>query len=152
MALLNESFSLDALPTGNTGSYDPLPAGFYNATIANAELKTAKSGGQYLNVRYDITGPSHAGRVVFGMLNLSNPNQRAEEIGRQQLGELMRAIGLDTLKDSDQLIGGRLKIKLTVEESEQYGTQNRVGGYRSDDSAPATASTAKATNVPPWKK
>lgn len=152
MALLNESFSLDALPTGNTGSYDPLPAGFYNATIANAELKTAKSGGQYLNVRYDITGPSHAGRVVFGMVNLTNPNQRAEEIGRQQLGELMRAIGLDTLKDSDQLIGGRLKIKLTVEESEQYGMQNRVGGYRADDSAPATASTAKATNVPPWKK
>jgi hypothetical protein len=151
MALLNESFSLDALPTGNTGSYDPLPAGFYNATIANAELKTAKSGGQYLNVRYDITGPSHAGRVVFGMVNLTNPNQRAEEIGRQQLGELMRAIGLDTLKDSDQLIGGRLKIKLTVEESEQYGTQNRVGGYRSDDSAPA-ASAAKATNTPPWKK
>jgi len=151
MALLNESFSLDALPTGNTGSYDPLPAGFYSATIANAELKTPKSGGQYLNVRYDITGPSHAGRVVFGMVNLTNPNQRAEEIGRQQLGELMRAIGLDTLKDSDQLIGGRLKIKLTVEESEQYGTQNRVGGYRADDSAPA-ASTAKSTNTPPWKK
>jgi hypothetical protein len=151
MALLNESFSLDALPTGNTGSYDPLPAGFYNATIANAELKTAKSGGQYLNVRYDITGPSHAGRVVFGMVNLTNPNQRAEEIGRQQLGELMRAIGLDTLKDSDQLIGGRLKIKLTVEESEQYGMQNRVGGYRSDDTA-AAPSAAKSTNTPPWKK
>ena len=110
MALLNESFSVDSLPTGNTGSYDPLPAGMYNATIAGAELKTSKSGGQYLNVRYDITGPSHVGRVVFGMLNLTNPNQRAEEIGRQQLCELMRAIGLDNLKDSDQLKIGRAHV------------------------------------------
>lgn len=150
MALLNESFSVDALPTGNTGSYDPLPAGMYNATIAGAELKTSKSGGQYLNVRYDITGPSHVGRVVFGMLNLTNPNQRAEEIGRQQLGELMRAIGLDNLKDSDQLIGGRLKVKVTVESSEQYGEQNRVQGFRADDSA--APATAKTTSKAPWQK
>lgn len=151
MALLDEEFNINSLPTGNTGSYDPLPPGFYNASITEVTLETAKSGGKYFKVRYDITGPTHAGRVVFGNINVKNANQRAEEIGRQQLGELMRAIGLDTLKDSDQLIGGRLKIKLTVEESEQYGTQNRVGGYRSDDTAAAPSAT-KSTNTPPWKK
>jgi hypothetical protein len=151
MALLNESFSLNDLPTGSTGSFDPVPAGLYNATIANAEIKTAKSGGQYLNVRFDITGPTHAGRVVFGMITLTNPNPRAVEIGRNSLAELMRAIGLDTLQDSDQLIGARLKIKLTVEDSEQYGPSNRVQGYRADD-AVAPVGVTKSTNTPPWSR
>ncbi|MFP5471986.1 MAG: DUF669 domain-containing protein, partial [Bacteroidia bacterium] len=85
MAFLGETFD-----ASNT-----LPAGWYTATIADAELKTTKDGsGQYINVRYDITGPTHQGRVVFGKLNIKNASAKAEEIGRQKLGELMRAIGL----------------------------------------------------------
>jgi hypothetical protein len=142
------SFSLEQVPERQT-SYDALPAGWYDVTIAGAEIKDSKSGGQYINVRYDITGPSAAGRVVFGMITVRNSNPKAEEIGMQQLGELIQALGFDKIEDTDQLIGGRLSIKLTVSESEQYGEQNRVGGYRALKSdKPAGAST----NSPPWAK
>ena len=146
---LDEVFTLDSVPAPTT-SYDAIPAGLYEATIANAEIKDSKSGGKYINVRYDITGPSHSGRVVFNMITISNANPKAEEVGRQQLGELIRAIGLDKLADTDQLIGGSLIIKLDVEQSEKFGEQNRVRGFRpASKSKPAVAAT---TNTPPWAK
>ena len=154
MAQLNETFSVDALPVSDR-NFEPLPAGWYTAVVNGAEIKNTKAGtGQYIAVRYDITGPTHQGRVVFGNLNIKNPNPKAEEIGRQQLGELMRAIGLSTVQDTDQLIGGQLMIKLDVRESEQYGASNDVKGFKSNGAAPPKAAPAAASTkaAPPWVK
>jgi hypothetical protein len=164
MAFLNEEFNVNELPQGN-GNFEPLPAGWYTATISQSELKATKAGnGQYIKLRYDITGPSHQGRVVFGNLNIKNANPKAEEIGRADLGEIMRAIGLAKVTDTDQLIGGQIGIKLSVKDDAQYGASNEVKGFRSlsgsaapaaavipaKASAPAPASPAKA--APPWAK
>lgn len=160
MAFLGQTFDANDLPQGST--YEPLPAGWYTATIADAELKPTKNGsGQYIKVRYDITGPTHQGRVVFGNLNINNSSAKAEEIGRQQLGELMRAIGLAKVTDTDQLIGGVLSIKLDVrEETNQYPAQNEIKGFKAitgaapafaaPASSPAASAPGKAT--PPWGK
>lgn len=161
MAFLNEAFDVNELPQGNTGNYEPLPAGWYTVTISQAELKDTKAGnGQYIKLRYDVTGPSHQGRVVFGNLNIKNPNQKAEEIGRQQLGDIMRAIGLAKVTDTDQLIGNSLSIKLDVKQDAQYGASNEVKGFRSVSgsaapvaaSMPAAAAPASAKAAPPWAK
>tara|TARA_R110000772_G_scaffold53716_1_gene122759 strand:- start:2514 stop:2990 length:477 start_codon:yes stop_codon:yes gene_type:complete len=157
MAQLNETFSVDALPVSER-NFEPLPAGWYTTVVAGAEIKNTKAGtGQYISIRYDVTGPTHQGRVVFGNLNIKNPNPKAEEIGRQQLGELMRAIGLSTVQDTDQLIGGQLMIKLDVRESEQYGASNDVKGFKSNGSAPpagakAAPAAASGKAAPPWVK
>ncbi len=164
MAFLNETFEADNLPQGN--SYEALPAGWYNVNVTGAELKNTKAGnGQYIAVRYDVTGPTHQGRVVFGNLNIKNPNPKAEEIGRQQLGELMRAIGLARVTDTDQLIGGSLQIKLEIRQQEGYEPSNDVKGYKSltgsvpaasAASAPAQAAAAapaaSGKAAPPWAK
>jgi hypothetical protein len=153
-------FSLDQLPQAQTNNFEPLPAGWYTATIGGAELRTTKSGtGQYIAVRYDITGPSHSGRVVWGNLNIKNDNPKAEEIGRQQLGEVMRAIGLARVTDTQQLLGGTLQVKLDVRKSEQYGDSNDTKGFKALAGAvppamPVAASKgpAKAGQTPPWAK
>jgi len=154
MAQLNETFSVDALPKPTTGNFEPLPAGWYTVVVNGAEIKNTKAGnGQYIAVRYDVTGPTHQGRVVFGNLNIKNPSPKAEEIGRQQLGELMRAVGLSALQDTDQLIGGQLSIKLDVRESEQYGASNDVKGFKSNGAPMAAAPAAASTKAaPPWVK
>lgn len=171
MAFLNETFSVDTLPQSQ-GGFDPLPEGWYSATITQAELKATSSGtGQYIKVRYDITGPTHQGRVVFGNLNIRNANPKAEEIGRQQLGELMRAIGLASVQDTDQLVGGKLNIKLAIRHQEGYEPSNDVKGFKAMTGAapamgggapfqqpaqqqyaqPAAAQAAPAAaSVPPW--
>tara|TARA_R110002126_G_scaffold54643_2_gene147858 strand:+ start:380 stop:586 length:207 start_codon:yes stop_codon:yes gene_type:complete len=49
MAFLDEEFTLDTLPKGNTGNFEPLPEGWYNATITGAEVKPTKAGdGKYI--------------------------------------------------------------------------------------------------------
>jgi len=157
MAQLDETFSADTLPVSDR-NFEPLPAGWYTAVVNGAEIKVTKAGtGKYIAVRYDITGPTHQGRVVFGNLNIKNPNPTAEKIGREQLGEIMRAIGLATVQDTDQLIGGQLMIKLDVRESEQYGASNDVKGFKFAGSTPlaaaAKAAPAASTKAaPPWVK
>lgn len=152
MAFLDEVFDINALPEGGN-SFDPIPAGWYEAKITGAELKTTKAGtGKYIAVRYDIIGPTHEGRVVFGNLNIRNPSQKAEEIGRQQLGDIMRAIGLSRVQDTDELIGGRLMINLAVTQAtEQYGAGNDIKGYRAADGAgsPAPQQHAPAASAAP---
>lgn len=103
--------------------------------------------------------------MVFGNLNIKNASAKAEEIGRQQLGELMRSIGLAKVTDTDQLIGGVLQIKLDVRAAtEQYSAQNEVKGFKAITgsaptfatpaaSAPATsAPAASGKAAPPWAK
>lgn len=163
MAFLNEEFSVDSLPQ-STSNFEPLPEGWYNATITGAELKPTKAGdGEYIACKYTITGPTHQGRVLFGNLNIKNASTKAEEIGRAQLGEIMRAIGLAKVSDTDQLIGGSLSIKLIVKTGEYAG--NEVKGYKAlGGIVPAAVAPFKAVGVspaaspaaskasPPWAK
>ena len=154
MARLDEEISLLSIPKKeNAGSYEPLPDGWYDVTIGGCEIKETKAGtGKYLHVRYDVTGPSHAGRVVFGNLNIRNQNPKAEEIGRQQLGELMDSVGIGKLSDTDQLIGNRLKVKLSTRRSEQYGDSNEVRGWKAADGIKPSAAAPAAAAKPPWKR
>lgn len=163
MALLDFEFNVDSLPVSES-SYEPIPAGWYTASIKNAEIRQTKNGtGQYIAVRYDIQGPSHSGRVIFGNINIKNANPKAEEIGRQQLGEVMRAIGLSVVRDTDQLIGGTLQIKVDISHQDGYEPRNEVRGYKavSGGSAPGigeSASTGAGNSgvvkgaTPPWAK
>ena len=163
MAFLDEEFNLETLPV-STSNFEPLPEGWYNAAITGAELKATKAGdGKYIACKYTITGPTHQGRVVFGNLNIKNASTKAEEIGRSQLGEIMRAIGLAKVADTDQLIGGNLSIKLTVRTGEYAGNEikgfkalsNPAQGVSFKASAPAAAPAAPAgptKAAPPWAK
>lgn len=158
MANLGYEFDVNTLPVSDN-NFDPLPAGWYDVNITGAELKDTKDGtGNYINVKYAVTGPTHQGRVVFGMLNLKNKTPKAEEIGRQQLGELMRACGLTRVTDSDQLVGGRCAIKLSIDSQPGYEPRNNVKGFKAITgstaptfSAPSAAAPA-AASAPPWAK
>ena len=158
MAFLDEEFNVDSLPQG-TSNFEPLPEGWYNSTITGAEVKTTKTGdGKYIACKYTITGPTHQGRVVFGNLNIKNPSAKAEEIGRSQLGEIMRAIGLAKVTDTDQLIGGNLGIKLVVKTGEYAGNEIKsvkaLGGIAPAAVTPfkPAAGSPAAKSAPPWIK
>jgi hypothetical protein len=146
-----ETFNAADAPQSNRTEFQPLPAGWYLVTIHSAEVKQTKAGnGEFIKVRYNLVGGEHASRVVFGNLNTKNSSEKAQEIGRQQLGELMRAIGLPTIQDTDQLVGGTLEIKLSVRDDPQWGVSNEVKGFRaSNHSAPAPAPKVAANA--PWK-
>ena len=157
MGFLEESFDLKDMPVAEDRNFTPIPAGWYTAAITDAENKTTKAGtGNYIKVRFDVTGPEHQGRVVWTNLNTRNPSSKAEEIGRQQLGDIMRAIGLTILEDTDQMLGGNLSIKVAVRDDPDYGQSNEVKAYKSIDgstppvAAPAATTPAAPSAAPPW--
>jgi hypothetical protein len=163
MALFGQSFNVNELPESQ--SYDLIPDGWYDAIITKADLKPTKDQtGERLNIRYDILGPTHQGRVVFVGINIKNKSAAAEEIGRQQLGSIMRAGGIPSLDDSDQLIGLRMQIKVKTRTQDGYDPSNDVSGFKAIEGAmlppvskPAAATAASAGDTtgkaaPPWAK
>ena len=169
MAFLDQPINAADLPEDTGGDYSPLPPGEYQTIIKDAELKPTNDGtGQYIKLRLDVTGPTHAGRVVFSNINIRNKSSAAEQIGRAQLGAIMKAIGLATLSDTDELIGGSLTVKLAIREArtdektgKTYEASNEVKAYKANEgampSAPATmpktsAPAAPTKAAPPWMK
>lgn len=157
MSFLEHTIELDTLPE-QTNDFSPLPVGEYLVEIVKAEIKNTKAGnGQYINLRLDVSEGQYANRVLFAIVNIKNQLEAAERIGRAQLGDIMRAIGLSSLSDTDQLIGAPLIVK--VGQREYNGEmQNDVKAYKSasDNSlpkavskpAPAVSSAKRA----PWAK
>jgi hypothetical protein len=161
MALLPETFDTEALPV-STISYDPIPEGTYSAILSQAELRdNATQTGQYIKLRFDILGPTHAGRIVFANINIRNASPKATEIGLAQFGELLRAIGLPSCRDTDQLVGANILIKVGIraertddKTGKTYPANNEVRGYRSKEGSPPPAAKPanNGTVIPPWKK
>lgn len=160
MAFLDEAINANDLPE-DVGGFSPLPAGDYQCRIADAGINPTKDGnGKYIKLSLDVIGPTHAGRKLFANLNIRNASAKAEEIGRQQLGSLMRAVGLPTLTDTDQLIGGVFVAKVAVRNDEKYGEGNEIKAYKAvSGSAPPAASIPKAASAaapaasaPPWAR
>ena len=168
MALLGQEYVVSEFqPT----SFDPIPAGWYTARITETKLKKTKAGnGEYLEMKFDIVGPSYEGRCVWGRFNLKNPNPKAEQIGQQQFFDCARSIGLDRVTDSDEFLGGALQIKVAVKPADgQYDESNDVKGFKPLEGgatmlkqepkaamnvpaqAPATAPVVKNGNAP-WLK
>ena len=113
-------------------TFEPIPAGWYEVSITSTQLKQKKTGtGEFIALHYYVLGPDYKGRVIFGKLNIRNPNPHIQDIGIQQLGELMRAIGLASVEDTDQLIGGHLEVKVQIiEASSDCNFSNYVSNFR----------------------
>jgi hypothetical protein len=159
MANLNETINVNDTP--EAPDFSPIPAGDYHVKVAEASLETTKKGdGQYIKLRLDVIGPSYEGRVLFANINIRNPNPKAEEIGRQQLGSIMRAVGLSQVSDTDQLIGGQMIVTVKISHDEQYGDRNEVKSFKAPQGSPApgpqaqqaSAQEAPSTSVPPWQR
>jgi len=179
MAHIGFSFTEDDLQSTGDGDFSPLPAGEYSVTIDGADLKQTKAGdGTYINLKMIVDGPTHMGRIVFSMLNIQNPSQKSEAIGRGQLGDILRILGIQaaTFEDTDQLLSGQIIVKLAVKDAvyvtdergnkvEKYKAGNDVKAYKPlaggaqaptpRQAAPAPqrqATPAPAAKSPPWAR
>ena len=165
MARLNESFNANELPEDTGGDFTPLPAGDYDVTIVKVEIKDNNSKtGHYFDFKFEVTGPTNIGRFLFGKLNVKNESAKAEQIARGQLGAILRALGIEILDDTDQLLGGPLCVKVAVKAAtEKYPAGNEIKAYKAAGDTPAPAArapvaakpapaAAPAKAAPPWAK
>ena len=165
MAFFSNTISLADIPQDDErGPMEPIPEGVYDVVVQGIDLRTTKAGtGQYMATRLDVTGPTHQGRVLWTNINFDNPNPAATAIGLRQLGELMKAVGVDPVDDTDQLLGGRLKATVIIKDDVQYGRRNEVKKLKSaapdrssapllDKAAPAKPAPAAKSSSPPWAR
>jgi hypothetical protein len=127
-------------------SRDPIPPGKYVVQIVASEWKATKAGtGQYLSMEIDILEGEHAGRKLWDLLNLENPNPKAVEIAEETLRDICHAQGKLGCDDSEDLhfipMAATIKIK---PGDANYGPKNEIGGYKALEGAVAPARHAPA--------
>jgi len=173
MAQLGMVINADEIPE-RTGGYALLQPGTYTAMITESEMKPTSSG-EMLVLTVDV--PDEGGKIIE-RLNLKNKSEVAEKIAYQTLGEIIRAVGKTTIKDSDELHNKRMTVDVVVDPAKPYVKdgvekpgypQNRIRKYmvhgsvanqktESVQAAPSAASPAQAQpassgeNLPPWKR
>jgi len=145
------SFDTSDVPVSDR-SYDLIPAGWYAATITGVEARDTKSGtGKYLRVEFTLADP--AGRKVWSNYNVKNDNPAAETIGRQQLAEVVRAIGKKTIRDTDQLLGCVLSVKVKIRDAANgYEASNEVAAAKALEGSAPPKAAAPTKAAPPWAK
>ena len=148
---LTQYYQSDAVQADQaSGDYEPIPAGWYDVAIERAEVRDTKAGGSMLAVMLRVEGPSHAGRVLFGNYNLAHPTSKiAVEIGHAQLKALHTACGIPALTNTDQLVGGRCAVRVSVKKDDQYGDKNEVKSARALTGGAPALRSASPPAAPP---
>jgi len=125
MAILKDSFRTDE---AEDLSFEPIPAGNYEAQIIDSDLRVTSSGtGEYIALTWEILSDEYAGRRVFSNLNIVNPNEKAVQIAKSQLKQICTAAGIDELQDTQELHGIPMRLALKVRPPQNgYDAQNVV--------------------------
>ena len=135
------------VPEESSSDYEPLPIGWYQANVDSEETTYTQAGDEALKVSFSISGK---GRTVNNWYNLKHStSEQAREIATKELENLGRACGLANVKDSADLVGHSLEVKL-----EPDGTFNKVKGYRRAETATQRPpqNNGAAAEVPPWQR
>jgi hypothetical protein len=107
-----------------------LQPGAYDARIIEADLRPVRSGdGRALQIAFELTTPQHAGRIVWARLHIETNNTHVQQIARQELAALCRAVGISTLTDTRELLGKHARITLGIRRRDDGDTTNVVRAY-----------------------
>ena len=153
MAIINANLS----NVKASGNFEPLPPGEYQVKIVDSAVIATKTGKPMLKVEMAVEDNGAAGfsahligRKIWEQFVLEN------EIAQSRLKGLASAAGHphpDMIRDSEELHGLRLAIRVKVENDEQYGPRNKITTFKPvlfQSTAPAPApQIPPAGHVPP---
>jgi len=125
----------DNVPEPDT--FEPLPAGQYEAIVTEEGIKNSDSAGDMVKVVFTVTQEPYNGRKVFHYLCVEHPKQDVADRAWKQLAQLSRAVGIQHLSDTAHLLDKGLVITLNVkDDGKGFGPQNNVTNCRPIGSAP----------------
>jgi len=136
-------------------TFEPIPAAKYIAAITASAMKPTKSGGgNYLELTFQIIEGEFKGRILWGRLNLDNPNPVTVKIAQAELSAICRAVGVMTPRDSQELHNLPLQISVRLKKRADTGEMtNEVKGYAKKEAAAGAPQQVPANSTnPPWKR
>ena len=138
----------------DTTSRDAIPSGTYEAVVTDSETRATKSGtGMGINLAFEIVSEGPAkGRKVFAWINYENANAKAQQIGREELASLCKAVGVVNLTDTAQL--HNLPLMITVGVDRNDPTRNVIRAYKAKaaQTAQPAQRTPQASGAAPWAR
>ena len=133
------------------GSYEPVPAGSYNATIFDVKSETVKSGDNAgkprYNVQFALTGEGVNNRRVFSYI----PLYVAKDFWKTK--SFFSAIGVDmaagdfVVPEPNELAGKPIGVRVKIGQDQEGKPRNEVAGF--DKSTDTAASALAATGAKP---
>jgi hypothetical protein len=163
MADLDMDFNPADVPEDDR-SFSPLPAGEYLMQVIESELKDTKTGnGQQLVLTLEVMDGPSSGRKVWDRLNIRHTNADAQRIAQRGLADLCLAVGLPSIRNSEELHFKPFTAKVTIREDKtgQYGPSNNVryktgagrpAGGQTQAHRPASQPASNSGANKPWKK
>lgn len=136
-------------------TFEPIQVSWQPMILVEAKKKETKAGtGHYMNATFKVIEGEFAGRMVFSIFNLDNPNERATEISRGQLANLMKAVDveeLDDMWDWSELFSKPFAARLKVIPAKgEYDAKNDIGRFDSLSNQDVDTDTGEQVDAP-WE-
>lgn len=105
--------------TSTGSSYEAPDDGDYNLVVAEMEYGNTSNGkGTGFKVKFTILDGDYAGQDVYTYFNVTNPNETAQRIGREQLKTVMTLTGVS---NTDDVVGKSIRARLIGEVGSYNG-------------------------------
>jgi len=108
-------FGMDKFEAGaeNSGGEKVKP-GRYNLTYSGSDVIEGANGWKALKIMFDVDGEIISVNHAFTMAH--NTSEKAVEIGKQSLSLMLNAMGVTSMKNTDELLGKTVNVMLTPNE------------------------------------
>lgn len=110
---INGGKPLNADADGSVVEYAPLEAGRYNLECVNIQLnENPEQGKKWEEIEFNIEGTN---RKIWHRLNLVGYSDKAVEVAMSSISGMARALGLASVKNTDELVGKKYSALLEVD-------------------------------------
>jgi len=138
-------------------SFEPIPAGTYQAQIIEAKKQDVSKNNDYgecLALTWQITEGQYKGRLVFQRLNLwvynmPKNNDLVVKIANSQFAQIRKATGKETPRDTDELlyIPCTIRLAITQDKNQEYDPRNEIKAVKKGGSDGQSASAPRQNFV-----
>ena len=139
--------NFDATSVAPQKPLEPLPTGWYTASIDESEVHEKDNGqggfNKRLALRFTVQGGEHDGKKIFTSLNHTHTNPVAQKIAQEQLSAICHATGEMRITNTQVLHGKPMQIRavyVAPDVERGYDAKNDIKGYKPAEGAGAAAS------------
>jgi Protein of unknown function (DUF669) len=108
-----------------------------------------------LNIQFQVLEGPHKGQNLWTKLNLVHENAKTVQFAQAELSAICRALGIERIKDSQELHNLPLILEVKVENRQDKPGElaNRIKGYKPKNGNTSHQAPAPGNgSTPPWAK
>ena len=122
-SIFGAGFDTNSVPPQD--DFEVLPPGKYPVMIDKVEVRQTKAGtGYYISLTLTVLDGTAKNRKLFDNINIANPSDKCVEIGLRQLAALGKAVGLQAITDTSELLNryclAHVKVKDNANDIRTY--------------------------------